>query len=375
MQQPWNAIAFADLPIRDELKSQHAYGAPQLDVPVRLNVNENPYPPSQVLAERIAQAVAEAATQAHRYPDRDFTQLRSSLATYLTHDTGVAVDPDQVWAANGSNEVLQQILQVFGGPGRSALIMTPAYAMYEEYCRTTFTQLHTLPRKEDFDVDLDRAIATIQALQPSVILLTSPNNPTGTALSLETIEAILEVAPGMVVIDEAYTEFRRHGVPSAVALLPRHPRLIVSRTLSKAFKFAGARVGYCACAAAIVDAIKLVRLPYHLSAFTQAAACAALAARDEMLSQVEILKAERDETVRWLRGLDLEVPDSDANFVMFGRFEDRHLIWSELLRDGVLIRETGPRGYLRVSIGTPEEMTAFRTALLKAMHSQRAVFG
>ena len=367
MQQPWKEVSFSDLPLREDLKLQHAYGAPQLDVPVCLNVNENPYPPSPALVERIAAAVADAARQANRYPDRDFAELRAHLAAYLTHDTGLTVDASSVWAANGSNEVIQQILQAFGGPGRSALAFTPAYPMYDEYCRTTFTRLHTLPRTEDFALDLNQAIDSIRAHQPSVVLLTSPNNPTGTALPMDDIRAILDIAPGVVVVDEAYAEFRRHGVRSAVTLLTDYPRLVVTRTLSKAFKFAGGRIGYCACAPAIVEALKLVRLPYHLSAFTQAAACAALVAGDEMLSQVEAIKAERDATVSWLRNLGLAVADSDANFVMFGKFADRHRVWSGLLRHGVLIREVGPREYLRVSIGTPVEMDKFRTALLAEM--------
>ncbi|WP_241300209.1 histidinol-phosphate transaminase [Burkholderia stabilis] len=367
MPQPWKDVSLPDLPLREDLRLQHAYGAPQLDVPVCLNVNENPYPPSPALVERIAAAVADAARAANRYPDRDFAELRTHLAAYLTHDTGVTVDASRVWAGNGSNEVIQQVLQAFGGPGRSALAFTPAYPMYDEYCRTTFTRLHTLPRTEDFALDLNQAIDSIRAHRPSVILLTSPNNPTGTALPVDDIRAILDIAPGVVVVDEAYAEFRRKGVRSAVTLLPDHPRLIVSRTLSKAFKFAGGRVGYCACAPAIVDALKLVRLPYHLSAFTQAAACAALVARDEMLSQVEAIKTERDATVDWLRSLGLAVADSDANFVMFGKFADRHRIWSGLLRYGVLIRESGPPEYLRVSIGTAAEMAAFRAALLAVM--------
>lgn len=369
MRQTWTEISFADLPIREDLRLHQAYGAPQLDVPVRLNVNENPYPPSQGLVASIAEAIAEAGANANRYPDRDFTKLRTCLATYLTHDTGVYLDASQVWAGNGSNEVLQQILQVFGGPGRLALTFTPAYPMYDEYCRTTFTRLHSLPRTESFAIDLPQTIDAIQSLQPSVIFLTSPNNPTGTALPIEDIQAILDVAPGIVVVDEAYGEFRRDGVASAVTLLPCNPRLVVSRTMSKAFKFAGGRVGYCTCAAPIIEAIKLVRLPYHLSVFTQAAACAALAARDEMLSQVATLKAERDATVSWLRQQGLQVADSDANFVMFGRFNDCHLIWNKLLRSGILVREIGPSGYLRVSIGTTAEMVAFRDALSTAMHT------
>lgn len=369
MQPSWKEVSLSDLPLREDLKSQHAYGAPQLDIPVCLNVNENPYPPSPSLVEHIAAAVANAALQANRYPDRDFAELRSHLAAYLTHDTGVMVDASSIWAANGSNEVIQQIFQAFGGPGRSALAFTPAYPMYDEYCRTTFTHLHTLPRTGNFMLDLNQAIDSIREHQPSVVLLTSPNNPTGTALPVDDIRAILDIAPGVVVVDEAYAEFRRHGVRSAVTLLPDHPRLVVTRTLSKAFKFAGGRVGYCACAPAIIEALKLVRLPYHLSVFTQAAACAALVARDEMLSQVEAIKAERDATVIWLRSQGLAVADSDANFVMFGKFADRHRVWSGLLRHGVLIREAGPPEYLRVSIGTATEMDEFRTALLAVMAS------
>lgn len=371
MTQTWKEMAFGDLPIREDLKSQHAYGAPQLDVPIRLNVNENPYPPSPDLVARIAEAIAAVAKEANRYPDRDFAKLRESLAEYLRHDSGIPIAAKHIWAGNGSNEVLQHILQVFGGPGRTALAFTPAYPMYEEYCRTTFTHLHRVPRNARFEIDLAEAIDAIETVQPSVVFLTSPNNPTGTALSIDTIQAVLDVAPGIVIVDEAYAEFRRDGVPTAVSLLPDNPRLIVSRTLSKAFKFAGGRVGYCACAASIIEAIQLVRLPYHLSVFTQAAACAALAARDELLAQVATLKAERDATVAWLRGIGLRVADSDANFVLFGGFSDRHAIWNALLREGVLIRETGPNGFLRVSIGTAAEMGAFRHALQSALAEHR----
>ncbi|MFM0617504.1 histidinol-phosphate transaminase [Paraburkholderia nemoris] len=367
MQSPWREVSLSDLPLREDLKLQQAYGAPQFDAPVCLNVNENPYPPSPSLIERIAVAVADAAREANRYPDRDFAKLRSHLAAYLTHDTGVTVDTSRIWAGNGSNEVIQQILQAFGGPGRTALAFTPAYPMYDEYCRTTFTDLHTLARTEDFTLDLNQATDSIRKHRPSVILLTSPNNPTGTALPIDDIRAILDVAPGIVVVDEAYAEFRRGEVQSAVTLLPDYPRLVVSRTLSKAFKFAGGRVGYCACAPAVIEALKLIRLPYHLSVFTQAAACAALVARDEMLSQVEAIKAERDATVCWLRSIGLAVADSDANFVMFGKFPARHQVWSGLLRHGVLIREIGPPEYLRVSIGTAAEMASFRAALLTVM--------
>jgi histidinol-phosphate aminotransferase len=197
-----------------------------------------------------------------------------------------------------------------------------------------------------------------------VVLLPSPNNPTGTALPLDVVEALCEAAgDGLVVVDEAYAEFRRAGTPSALELLPSLRNLAVSRTMSKAFAFAGARLGYLAAASEVCDAVRVVRLPYHLSAVTQAAALAALRHADELLARVDELRVERDATAAWLAAQGLEVAESDANFVLFGRYADRHAVWQGLLDRGVLIRETGPDGWLRVSIGTGAEMAAFRDAL------------
>jgi histidinol-phosphate aminotransferase len=355
-----------ELPLRDELRGEEPYGAPQLDVAVRLNVNENPYAPSDEIVADIAEAAARAAAQLNRYPDRDAVALRADLASYLTADTGVGLGVDQVWAANGSNEVMLQFLQAFTGPGRTAVSFAPTYSMYPEYARDTNTRWVTGQRRDDFHIDIDAAVSLVAEQAPAVVLLASPNNPTGTALSLEEISAICSAAPGMVVVDEAYGEFRRAGTPSAVELLADYPRLAVTRTMSKAFAFAGGRLGYLAAAPAVVDALRIVRLPYHLSALTQAAARVALAHADELLAAVAQLRDARDETVAWLRSLGLQAADSDANFVLFGRFPDRHAVWQRLLDLGVLIRETGPDGWLRVSIGTPEEMAAFRSALQEA---------
>ncbi|HTZ45172.1 MAG TPA: histidinol-phosphate transaminase [Jatrophihabitans sp.] len=352
-----------ELPIRDELRGQAPYGAPQLDVPVQLNTNENPYPPSAAVVAEVAAAVTGTAAGLNRYPDRECLALRQDLAGYLSADTGVPLAAEQLWPANGSNEIMQQLLQAFGGPGRTALSFAPTYSMYPEYARNTHTRWVTGARTEDFGIDLPAATELIAAERPAVLLLTSPNNPTGTALPIETIEALLAVAPGMVVVDEAYAEFRRDGVPSAVTLLAGHRRLVVTRTMSKAFALAGGRLGYLAADPAVVDALRLVRLPYHLSAVSQATARAALAHRTELLAGVQRLRAERDATVGWLRERGLRVADSDANFVLFGTFADRHAVWQGLLEQGVLIRETGPDGWLRVSIGTAEEMRAFRLAL------------
>lgn len=352
-------------PLREELRGIEPYGAPQLDVPVQLNVNENPYGPSAACIADIATSVAEAAMTLNRYPDREFVALRDGLATYLSKDVPGVITPDMVWAANGSNEVMLQLLQAFGGPGRTAVSFAPTYSMYPEYARDTNTRWIAGHRAEDFSLDLDAARDLVKTEQPSVILLPSPNNPTGTALPPEAVRTLCEAVgdDGIVVVDEAYGEFRRTGVPSALELLPSYRNLVVTRTMSKAFAGAGLRLGYLAADPAICDAIRVVRLPYHLSAVTQAVALAALRHAPELLGKVDELRVERDALVAWLRAEGYDVADSDANFVLFGRFADRHAVWQGLLDQGVLIRETGPDGWLRVSVGTPAEMDAFRQAL------------
>ncbi|MGV9305165.1 MULTISPECIES: histidinol-phosphate transaminase [unclassified Nonomuraea] len=352
-------MRFDDLPIRDDLRGRKPYGAPQLDVPVQLNTNENPYPPSQALVDDLAEEIRRGAAALNRYPDRDALALRQDLADYLGH----GLTRDMVWAANGSNEVLQQILQAFGGHGRTAIGFEPSYSMHPIITTGTSTEWISGAREEDFSLDPGKAVAAVEEHRPDIVFLTSPNNPTGTALPLETIARVAAAAPGMVVVDEAYAEFARTGTPSALTLLADHPRLIVTRTMSKAFAMAGTRLGYLAAHPAVVEAMLLVRLPYHLSTVTQATARVALRHRAELLGTVDTLRRERDDIVEWLRGKGLTVADSDANFVLFGRFGDRRTIWEGLLQRGVLIREVGPPEWLRVSIGTTEEMTAFRAAL------------
>jgi histidinol-phosphate aminotransferase len=357
------------VPLREELRGIEPYGAPQLDVPVQLNVNENPYPPSEAVVADVAAAAAEATRTLNRYPDREFTALREDLAAYLGH----GVTPAQVWAANGSNEVMLQILQAFGGPGRVAVSFAPTYSMYPEYARDTNTGWVVGRRSHDFTLDPSKALAAISRHRPSVVLLASPNNPTGTALPIDLVEAVAartKAIGAVLVVDEAYAEFRRAGTPSAVTLLPAYGNLAVARTMSKAFALAGGRVGYLAASKQLVDALRIVRLPYHLSAVTQAVARAALRHSDELLGRVDQLRVERDETVEWLRAQGLRAVDSDANFVLFGTFADRHAVWQSLLADGVLIRETGPDGWLRVSIGTGAEMAAFRASLERVLKTE-----
>ncbi|AYD89604.1 histidinol-phosphate transaminase [Actinomyces sp. 2119] len=379
------------LPVRPGLEGCQPYGAPELDVPVRLNVNENPHPPQEQVVADVAAAVARAAAGLNRYPDRDFPALREALAGYLERESGVRLAPGRIWAANGSNEVMLHLLQAFGGPGRACLSATPTYSMYPEYARDTLTEYVTVPRRRDFSLDLEAVTALMRRRRPALLVLASPNNPTGTALPPQDLRAVLEAARGsgprepaagerdragsqaadcVVVVDEAYAEFRRPGVPSALELLDTYPHLVVTRTMSKAFGAAGLRLGYLAASVELVDWLRVVRLPYHLSSLTQAAALAALDHSEELMAQVASLRAERDDLVSWLRGRGLDVCDSDANFVFFGSFADREAVWQHLLDDGVLVRVVGPEGYLRVSVGTPEETALFRRSLSAVLASE-----
>jgi histidinol-phosphate aminotransferase len=346
------------LPLRDNLRGLQPYGAPQLHVPVLLNVNENTHGLPEKVHAAIVAAVDEAVTGLNRYPDRDFTQLREALAGYLGH--GLAAE--NIWAANGSNEVLQQILQAFGGPGRKALSFPPTYSMYPLLASGTDTEYLTCPRGAHFTLTPEAAAEAVRRTGANIVFLCSPNNPTGTALGLDVVEAAYEAGAAnnaIVIVDEAYAEFSHTGTPSALTLLPGRERLIVSRTMSKAFALAGARVGYLAAAPEITDALRLVRLPYHLSAITQATALAALEHADALLANVEDIKEQRDRIVEELTGLGLAPAPSDSNFVFFGGLKDPHAVWQGLLEAGVLIRDVGIPGHLRVTAGTQAETTAF----------------
>jgi histidinol-phosphate aminotransferase len=354
-------VTLDQLPLREDLRGRTPYGAPQLDVPVRLNTNENPYPPPDELVADVTQAVREAAAALHRYPDRDAVELRRDIADYLSVSTRVPLQDRNVWAANGSNEILQQILQAFGGPGRSALGFEPSYSMHPIIASGTRTDWVPTPRRLDFSLDTAAAADIVARRRPDVVFVTSPNNPTGGSIPLEDLALVLDAAPGIVVVDEAYAEFSSQ--PSAVRLLERYPaKLIVSRTMSKAFAFAGGRLGYLAAAPAIVDALQLVRLPYHLSSLTQAAARAALRHADATLASVTKLASERDRVVESLLGLGFTPVRSDANFVLFGPFADAPASWKSYVDQGVLIRDVGIEAHLRVTIGTPEENDAFLEA-------------
>jgi histidinol-phosphate aminotransferase len=351
-------VTLDELPLREDLRGRIPYGAPQLDVSVRLNTNENPYPPPPELVADITKAVHTAAAELHRYPDRNAVGLRTDLAAYLTTSTGVPLACANLWAANGSNEVLQQIMQAFGGPGRVAVGFEPSYSMHPIIAAGTRTEWLPTPRRPDFSLDVKAAAAALRAHAPDLTFLTSPNNPTGQSMEPDEIAVLVDAAPGLVVVDEAYAEFSDR--PSAISLLGTHGhKLVVCRTMSKAFAFAGGRLGYLAAAPAMVDALQLVRLPYHLSALTQAAARAALRHADATLGSVALLRAERDRVVPALAAAGYAVVPSDANFVLFGRFADAPRAWRAFLDRGVLIRDVGIPEHVRVTIGTPEENDAF----------------
>lgn len=354
-------IGLEDLPLREDLRGRTPYGAPQLDVPYRLNTNENPYPPPPALVADITAAAQEVAATLHRYPDRDAVDLRTDLAAYLAESTGVPLTVENLWAANGSNEILQQVLQAFAGPGRVALGFEPSYSMHPIIAAGSRTEWAPTPRRADFTVDTAKAARLLAELAPDVAFVTSPNNPTGGSIPLADLRELVRAAPALVVVDEAYAEFS--GQPSAVHLIEEFPaKVIVTRTMSKAFAFAGGRLGYLAAAPAIVDALQLVRLPYHLSSLTQAAARAALRHASATLGSVHALAAERDRVVESLRGLGFTPVHSDANFVLFGLFDDVPAAWRSYLDRGVLIRDLGVPNHLRVTIGTPEENDAFLLA-------------
>ncbi|MDF0529215.1 histidinol-phosphate transaminase [Tsukamurella sp. 8F] len=355
---PGEDLSLAELPIRETLRGKEPYGAPQLPVAAAMNTNENPHPPSPALVADIAKAVAEAAESMNRYPDRDLGVLRSRLAEYVTERTGVAVGPQNLWAANGSNEILQQVLQVFGGPGRTAMGFVPSYSMHPIISAGTDTHWIAGKRTADFALDTESALAALEELRPDVVFLTNPNNPTGHLIPADELERLIEAAPGIVIVDEAYGEFS--SGPSAVRLIDEFPgKLIVSRTMSKAFAFAGGRVGYLVAAPAIVDALQLVRLPYHLSVFTQAAAIAAIDHRAETLASVAHLSAERDRVAARLRELGYAVIDSHANFILYGGFAHEAKAWETYLDGGVLVRDMHIPGHLRVTIGLDEENDRF----------------
>ncbi|MEX2457778.1 MAG: histidinol-phosphate transaminase [Actinomycetota bacterium] len=346
--------------IRPDLESLAPYRAPQPEAPVRLNTNECPYP----LPEGFANDLAETARGIglNRYPDREATALRKGLADHAGHPF------DGVWAANGSNEVLEQLLLAYGGPGRRVALFTPTYVMHAQLARVCLTEVVTEPLDEAFRLT-ERHAEHVRRERPELVIVCSPNNPTGNAQDPDAVAAVCEAAPGLVVVDEAYAEF---GGASAVSLLPRLDNLAVVRTFSKAFSMAGARLGYVLTSPEIVEDLQRVRLPYHLSSLTQAAGEVALRHVAEAAELLDAIRAQRDRIVQALTAMDGVRPyPTDANFVLFHPGRPADEVWQGLLDRGVLIRDfstlAGTEGCLRVTAGTPEETDAFLRALTEVL--------
>ena len=351
------------LPLRDDLKEQSPYGAPQLPLEVKLNTNENPFSLSPAIVKKLSEAIANSAKDFNRYPDRDAIELRSELAKYLSSTTGVNLSVDQIWAANGSNEIIQTLFLAFAGAGVNSLGFTPSYSMHENIARSTGTNWIIGARLSDFSIDLSSALKEISTQKPKLVFITTPNNPTGTSTEISDIRRIIEATAqvgGLTIIDEAYAEFSEQ--PSTIELLSEYLNLVVIRTMSKAFSFAGVRVGYLAAGKEVVDALQLVRLPYHLSTPTQLLAKVALEFQGELLAEVEQLKIERNKVVAELQKLGLTVVPSSANFLLFSIGSEKK-VWQELVKVGVLVRDVGIAGHLRVTIGTPSENDRFLAAL------------
>jgi histidinol-phosphate aminotransferase len=347
----------ARVSVREDLADLVPYGAPQLDIPVRLNNNETPYPVPQAVLDDMAEAVRGLELQ--RYPDREAIELREALALHAGHGL------EGTWAANGSNEVLQQLLMAFAGPGRSALVVEPTYAMHSLIARATGTRIITRVQPRDLPITPDVAEELVADAAADLTFWCSPNNPTGEASGPDTLAAVCRTAPGLVVVDEAYGEF---GRSRAAELLGEHANLVVTRTFSKAFRMAGLRLGYLLADPSVVDGLRLVRLPYHLSSVTQALALRALAHVGGLMDHIVVTERERERVAAAIAALPgVQVLPSDANFLCFSTGVEPKRLWRGLLDRGVLVRDVS--GYptldrhLRVTIGTPEENDAFVQAI------------
>ena len=357
------------LPLRESLAPLSAYGAPQVDAEATLNTNENPFSLSPELVSAIAARISHVAANLNRYPDRDAIELRSGLASYVNELSGTSLSASQVWVANGSNEIIQSLFLAFGD--RPAIGFLPSYSMHPLIARVTATEWVDGKRRADFSLDIDSAITQIAQAAPALTFITTPNNPTGEAISIGDIEKIAQKVPGLLVVDEAYAEFSDQR--SAVTLIAKYPQIVVIRTMSKAFSFAGARVGYLLAHPSVVDAMMLVRLPYHLSTLTQGAALVALDFKDELLSGVAVLRAERDRVAKSLREMGLTVLPSQANFLLFSGFQTSSpQLWQEMLDRGILIRDVGLSGYLRTTIGTGAENDKFLHALRECLAKEKS---
>jgi len=350
------------LKLNESLKDLKPYGAPQISLANRLNTNENPYQLSVSLQASINAAIAKEVKDLNRYPDRDAIKLRGALADEIKRQSGLSFGVENIWAANGSNEILQSIALAFSG---DAMGFEPSYSMHPLINRSVGKKWISIPRQADFSIDIPASLKAIRDLKPGLVYLTTPNNPSGNATPIEHVEQMAKTCQevgAIFVVDEAYAEFS--NTASALSLLNRFPNVIISRTMSKAFAFAGVRVGYMIADPILIEAMLLIRLPYHLSSLTQAAALAALTHSQELSAQIAKIIDSRKFLAKELESLGLIVIESEANFLLFTGFkESASELFMKLVDKAVLIRDISIPGYLRVTIGTEDENKAFLEAL------------
>jgi len=345
---------------RPGLRELEPYESPQPDVPVRLNTNECPHPLPDAFLNELAAAVRELPL--HRYPDGNMRRLLRELAATAMHPL------EGVWAANGSNEILTQLLQAYGGPGRRAVVFEPTYLLHRRLCMLTYTEVEELRLDGGFEL-ADAQVGAAIAAAPDIVFVCSPNNPTGNAQPLSSIVAIAQGLPdSLVIVDEAYGEFAPAG--SAQALIAGNPNIAITRTFSKAFALAGARLGYALAAPAVIEDLRRVRLPYHLSALTQTAGLVALRHRGDASALLGAIRVQRDRITRELRSIaGVTVYPSDANFVLFVPPGNATDVWQALLDRGVLVRDLTAvvPNALRVTAGTEVETGRFLDAIREVL--------
>ena len=339
---------------RQGLRDVAPYISPQLAVAARLNTNESPYPLPEGFTRDLADAVADLPL--NRDPDGQMTRLREELAAHVGHAAA------GTWVANGSNEILTQLLQAYGGPGRSAVVFEPTYVLHSRLAWLTQTELVRLRLGPGFALTPD-AIGQAIELRPDVVFVCSPNNPTGNAQSYASIASVAAGTDALVVVDEAYIEF---GGTTCLSLVSGHPNVVVTRTLSKAFALAGARVGYALTSPEVVEDLQRVRLPYHVSALTQAAGIVAIHHAREAMAILGAIRTERDRIFADLSAMpDVTVYPSDANFVLFVPPGPAAEVRQGLLDRSVLVRDLSSvvPNALRVTAGATHEVDLFLSAL------------
>lgn len=362
-------------PVRDDLASLDGYHSPQVEVAIRLNTNESPEPPPDGFAEAVEEAVGQLAW--HRYPDRAATVLREGIAA--RH----GLDAAQVFAANGSNEVLQTLLLAFGGPGRKAVTFEPTYAMHGHIARITGTEVVEGERDDHFEVDRSAALDLVQQVRPAITFLCSPNNPSGNPVAADLLAAMHDFARdsgSLLVVDEAYGEFAPR---SALELFSEDANLAITRTFSKTWSMAAARLGYAIAPSWLIERLYAVVLPYHLDAMKQTAGSIALDFASEMNARVGRIVANRETITRGFETMGVEYWPSASNFILFRPHIDGEVaagvVWEGLLQRGILVRNcaTWPRleGCLRVTVGTSDENQAFLTALAEILTTNAPTTG